>query len=1216
MSIFKEPFKPNIKKQLEKRQQAMLARTPQDIVYINGRNSWIRMSSSVNVLKDNIVPAGKDGTYTIKQLKEEGNYDNSLAKKYILQGGCLNENGTLKSGVGMDFTNAYSRQSADGKTDYRLGIRPMPGITGMEVKSRGAYGSIRTVTVNFQCWDIHQLEDLELLYMRPGYTVLVEWGWAPYFDENNNLKSTVDFYNILTPKKKEEIWRDLDIKMAQNGNYEAMFGYVKNYSWNARPDGGYDCTTEIISLGEVIESMKINYTPNSIIDKIKKTGLITPNLEKISSKDWDSKVSDAAPTVLGVVGVAAAAAIGIIGSPVILGAALVAAVGAAVYAVYDLFQTTDEEKVQKAYTQNIVAGLFGELYLAAAKADSGTEDEGQAIYFQDKKYPLNSNKKSTYTLFHKTININKDEKDSDKIVGEDDEQYYISLGSVVSILNNYVLLSDGTNQTTIAPLSVQDMQYTGNINEKTGEGMLLALTHPLQISIDPRVCLIPNRLWTEGIKVNLTEGGDSTKPGFTAGQGKPVIQFNHTLGSSNEVRNAVSAYIHIAAASSKINNKQALADSIKDWLQGPSGSRHSAAQVEQNVKEASAMYKVLANEAEKGKFKILKPNSNDIIKFGLEIDNNMIGKDAKNFLSYHETFYQLMEDDQAMKLDDDLAKYAITPEGEDSDKFKKAADVDPVQEEQEKLEKQQKELNKLAESGKKGIQFLNNLPLQYFTNNGDPQSGLGIIGNIFVNLRLLYELALDDNLAAQDKKEKKEIAVYDYVKSLMSKIQEAIGNVNNFDIHVDPVRNVAQIIDINYCNPEDPETVYKNAFELQMHNLKSTVRSYKLESKIFQEQANIVAIGAQVGGGALGTDTTSLVAFNRSIWDRIIPVKSAPIDDLVSSEATAKVNAILSNLEVIYKFFGRLKAGWFDDSDYDADKASEYTNALRDLINDLKALIASKSNNKAILPTVLSIEMDGIGGLIIGTIFKVPLDILPKGYKGKGNGGIGSNLGYLITGLGHNVGNGDWVTKIDAQTIILDNPPSEIANFDYSNITISINPSTEKEAVQQTPAKVNSDKPKLQGGKGDADIIKKYGQIGDTSQLTTMTFPYPMYYDGSLVKTAKCHKLVKDDLEAIFKEILSTFGLARIKQLGLDQYSGLYNVRNKREGSTPSIHSWGIAIDLYAAKNSLKMKTGTALFSKPEYKTFIDIWYKHNFKSFGRELGYDWMHFQVKDAHF
>ena len=63
--------------------------------------------------------------------------------------------------------------------------------------------------------------------------------------------------------------------MKKNGNYEAMFGYVKNYSWSARMDGGYDCTTEIISLGEVIESMKINYTPSAMLDRIKKNKIET-----------------------------------------------------------------------------------------------------------------------------------------------------------------------------------------------------------------------------------------------------------------------------------------------------------------------------------------------------------------------------------------------------------------------------------------------------------------------------------------------------------------------------------------------------------------------------------------------------------------------------------------------------------------------------------------------------------------------------------------------------------------------------------------------------------------------------------------------------------------------------------------------------------------------------------------------------------------------------
>ncbi len=174
MSIFKSTFTEDVKKQLNVRQDAMISRTPQALQYLNSRNAWVRMVSSVDVNNDK----------------------GALARKYVLQGGTLNDTskigtaftGSLKSGVGAGFSNAYSNFSQNG-TRYRLGIRPMPGITSVEIKSLSAYGSLREATVNFQCWDIQQLEDLEVLYMRPGYTVLVEWGWVPYIDNKGNYQS-------------------------------------------------------------------------------------------------------------------------------------------------------------------------------------------------------------------------------------------------------------------------------------------------------------------------------------------------------------------------------------------------------------------------------------------------------------------------------------------------------------------------------------------------------------------------------------------------------------------------------------------------------------------------------------------------------------------------------------------------------------------------------------------------------------------------------------------------------------------------------------------------------------------------------------------------------------------------------------------------------------------------------------------------------------------
>ena len=81
-----------------------------------------------------------------------------------------------------------------------FGYRPMPGITGLDIEHKASYGSLRQATVKFQCWDIHQLEQLELLYMRPGYTALIEWGWLPYIDNSGKLRNGIIEDNFFSNK--------------------------------------------------------------------------------------------------------------------------------------------------------------------------------------------------------------------------------------------------------------------------------------------------------------------------------------------------------------------------------------------------------------------------------------------------------------------------------------------------------------------------------------------------------------------------------------------------------------------------------------------------------------------------------------------------------------------------------------------------------------------------------------------------------------------------------------------------------------------------------------------------------------------------------------------------------------------------------------------------------------------------------------------------------
>jgi hypothetical protein len=201
----------------------------------------------------------------------------------------------------------------------------------------------------------------------------------------------------------------------------------------------------------------------------------------------------------------------------------------------------------------------------------------------------------------------------------------------------------------------------------------------------------------------------------------------------------------------------------------------------------------------------------------------------------------------------------------------------------------------------------------------------------------------------------------------------------------------------------------------------------------------MVAIGAQVQGGALGTDSNTMAGFNKNITDRIIPIKKDTNTQEKENEAKTRETEygyLLESLSTIYEFFADTTQEWifWSKASYDANSSAQYAGALRDVISKITSFSKNPNKYNAIIPTKLSLEMDGIGGLVIGHIFRIPDDVLPKGYKG---GAFGSKLGYIITGIGHKISNNDWTTNIDAQTIILDDPTEGI-DVDYKSLVQAV----------------------------------------------------------------------------------------------------------------------------------------------------------------------------------
>ena len=141
-----------------------------------------------------------------------------------------------------------------------------------------------------------------------------------------------------------------------------------------------------------------------------------------------------------------------------------------------------------------------------------------------------------------------------------------------------------------------------------------------------------------------------------------------------------------------------------------------------------------------------------------------------------------------------------------------------------------------------------------------------------------------------------------------------------------------------------------------------------------------------------------------------------------------------------------------------------------------------------------------------------------------------------------------------------------------------------------------------------------FGKAGCENMLVNVPVPanYPLKYDGKPVKSIRIHKLVADRLAAALQDIINHYGedIEKVAP-GACVYDGSYNFRKSRGSSSTSVHSWGLAIDFDAAKNTMKMAAPKARLSQDIYKPFFDILEYHGFNSLGRRGDYDWMHVQA-----
>lgn len=284
-NIIGDPFDEFVKEQVEVRQTALgqISNISADnLKYYTIKTPWLRLASSVNLTReeegdnsvlDRLVKAG---------VPLESIQNVNLAKNFILQGGSLSleetvddegkiTSSTVKLHKGLNYNNELFNGAYGWGGVSERGYVPMPGIESAQ-STYYNNGALSKATINIKCYSKAQFQLLDALYLRPGYTLLLEFGWSTFLDNNGDLQTfdgfksqPLDFLlnpgSFPGPKNQFQMLNLISQERAKySGNYEAIYGKITNFKWSFSTDGSYSCEVSLIGMGNVIESLKLNVT--------------------------------------------------------------------------------------------------------------------------------------------------------------------------------------------------------------------------------------------------------------------------------------------------------------------------------------------------------------------------------------------------------------------------------------------------------------------------------------------------------------------------------------------------------------------------------------------------------------------------------------------------------------------------------------------------------------------------------------------------------------------------------------------------------------------------------------------------------------------------------------------------------------------------------------------------------------------------------------------
>jgi len=935
-NLIGESFDNYVQTQIAVRQQKLgLGLQELDTVkFKNTNTSFVRLTSGVNVTENILKNTGLDTKYKSSEL----------AKVYRL--GSIS--GSLTKGIGYNDSSVYGFAS-----NSSYGYVPMPGITSADIKALNR-GSLREAIIQIKCHNLEQFQIIDLLYLRLKYSVLLEWGHSVYFNNKGTLVqslhdlSSTFLEGKVTQQKMLDLIREERIK--SDGNYDAFFGLVTNFSWTLRPDGGYDVTMTARSTGDIIESLKIN----------------TKFYDKDSEKNTDPFQNASSDPNAGFI-----------------------------------------NKKEKSSLHRVLAQLPTQVFPGRAYAHG--VDTGVASYTPMHSYNLEWIS-GLIANFHRITDVknagpyltwnevvtDQFEKLSENCYGG---QYFMKLGTLCRIIESFLSIYDNSKSSTEsdskgnAPILKIDYNFDKNY----------CLTFPRHSSLDPKVCVIPvseeidssaksgfSRIQTD-YKMLYIDRPNYYPIGLFPDEQFEKIQYTDTE-IQKEIYKLFSSDTGIVTTTTSSNTKDDVyvvqnelgdpdssqdIENVKNYINNQDFIINNAGGVTGGVQQISGeIRKKLINVESKG----VKTQLDDGVEYIVQVTDQQLLGYAQVYQEGKNGKYNLIVKKVNFK------DYKLTAGGKEIE-YRTWPIYSQIVTTYNYTAFNKNYINKAGVglyAGRLGKEFRTD------------KSGVGKHMHLYVNFNHIVK-TLDGNINI----ETGALDLYKFLKELMKGIQNALGNVNNFEVIYSEEQNSYRIIDntlvpgVTYAS----KTIAKFNPNILKPNYGSFVKNVGLTTKLSNNFATMTTVGAQANGNVVGENATMLSKWNDGLTDRIITNRNN-VNGVINSNAASKY---LANFNALVAF--NSKVNNYDVSDNDI---SFFKNNITDLFKAELGQFTQDGTNQGIgfLPFDLELTMLGLSGPRIYETYAIDDTVLPDVYKNK--------IQFICTGVSHRINDGEWTTILNS----------------------------------------------------------------------------------------------------------------------------------------------------------------------------------------------------------